>query len=148
MPMMRHVVCPHCTATNRLPIDKPARGAHCGACHGALFEGHPIAVDAAQFEKHRRGNDIALLVDVWAPWCGPCRAMAPMFEQAAAELEPDVRLIKVNADQEPGIASELGVTGIPALFLLRGGRILARTAGAMDARRIVAWARGHLAEVA
>jgi thioredoxin 2 len=111
-----------------------------------LFEGHPIAVDAVRFDKHRHGDDIALLVDVWAPWCGPCRAMAPMFEQAATELEPDVRLIKVDADQEPGIASELGVTGIPALFLLRGGRILARTAGAMDTRRIVAWARGHLAE--
>jgi thioredoxin 2 len=113
-----------------------------------LFEGHPVSVDATGFDKHRRGNDIPLLIDVWAPWCGPCRLMAPMFEQAAAALEPDVRLLKINADQEPEIASELGVSGIPALFLIRGGRIIARSAGAMDARRIVAWTRGHLAEAA
>jgi len=148
MTAARHIVCPHCAATNRLPADKPQRAARCGACHEALFEGQPVAADAAQFDKHRRGNDIALLVDVWAPWCGPCRIMGPMFEQAAAELEPDVRLIKVNADAEPGIASELGVSGIPALLLLRGGRVIARTAGAMDTRRIVAWTRSHLSRAA
>ena len=148
MAATRHVVCPHCAATNRLPVDKPMRAGRCGACHDALFEGHPVEMDAAQFDKHRRTNDIALLVDVWAPWCGPCRVMAPMFEQAAVELEPDVRLIKINADQQPRIASELGVSGIPALLLLRGGRIVARSAGAMDTRRIVAWTRGHLARAA
>jgi thioredoxin 2 len=87
-------------------------------------------VDAAQFDKHRRDNDIALLVDVWAPWCGPCRIMGPMFERAAAELEPDVRLIKINADQEPRMASELGAAGIPALFLIRASRS-SRTGGAI-----------------
>jgi thioredoxin 2 len=148
MAATRHVVCPHCAATNRLPGDKPVQAARCGACHRALFEGHPAAADAVKFDKHRRANDIALLVDVWAPWCGPCRVMAPMFDEAAAELEPDVRLLKVNADEEPAIASELGVTGIPALLLLRGGRIIARTAGAMDTRRIVAWTRSHLAGAA
>jgi thioredoxin 2 len=148
MATTRHIVCPHCTATNRLPVDKPVQAARCGACHSALFQGHPAAVDGAQFDKHRRGNDIALLVDVWAPWCGPCRAMAPMFERAAAELEPDVRLVKVNADEKPAIASELGVAGIPALLLLRGGQIIARTAGAMDTRRIVAWTRSHLSGAA
>jgi thioredoxin 2 len=124
------------------------RDARYGACHRALFEGRPTAVNATQFGKHRRNNDIAVLVDVWAPWCGPCRAMAPMFERAAADLEPEVRLIKLNADEEPRIASELGVSGIPALLLLRGGKIIARTAGAMDARRIVAWTRMQLAEAA
>lgn len=148
MALTRHIVCPHCAATNRLPLGKPARDARCGACHKGLFEGRPVAVDAAQFDKHRRGNDIAVLIDVWAPWCGPCRAMAPMFEQAAAELEPDVRLLKLNADEEPRIASELGVAGIPALFLLRGGQIIAREAGAMDTRHIVAWTRTHLAQAA
>lgn len=148
MPSTHHIVCPHCAATNRVPGDKPAREARCGICHRALFEGHSTNVDAARFEKHRRDNDIALLIDVWAPWCGPCRTMAPMFERAAEELEPDVRLIKLNADKEPRIASELGVAGIPALFLLRGGHIVARTTGAMDARRIVTWTRTHLAEAA
>jgi len=145
---VQHIVCPHCAATNRIPAQRPARDANCGACHRPLFDGHPAAVDAATFEKHRRGNDIPVLLDVWAPWCGPCRAMAPMFERAARELEPDVRLIKLNADEAPRITSELGVSGIPALFLLRDGRVVAQTAGAMDAGRIVAWARSKLAEAA
>jgi thioredoxin 2 len=141
----RHIVCPHCTATNRVPIDKPASEARCGKCHGALFDGHPVNADATRWNKHRRENDIAVLVDVWAPWCGPCRAMAPMFERAAAELEPEVRLLKVNADEEPQVAAELGVSGIPALFLIRGGRVIAKSAGAMDVRRIVSWTRQNLA---
>jgi len=145
---VHHVVCPHCAAINRVPVGRPAREANCGVCHQALFDGHPAAVDAAKFEKHLRHNDIPVLLDVWAPWCGPCRAMAPMFERAARELEPDLRLIKLNADDEPRIASELGVAGIPALFLLRGGRVVAHTAGAMDAGRIVAWARSRLAAAA
>jgi thioredoxin 2 len=108
MESTRHVVCPHCAAINRLPTEKRAGDGRCDACHRALFEGRPTAVNATQFDKHRRDNDIAVLVDVWAPWCAPCRAMAPMFERAAAELEPEVRLIKLNADEEPRIASELG----------------------------------------
>ena len=147
-PSTSHIVCPHCAGVNRVPSDKPARQARCGACHRDLFEGHPCAVDAAAFEKHRHGNDIAVLVDVWAPWCGPCRVMGPMFEHAASELEPNVRLLKVNADEEPRIASELGVASIPALFLLLGGQIIARATGAMDTRRIVGWTRAHLAKAA
>jgi thioredoxin 2 len=148
MVTMRHIVWPRCGATNRLRDNKPAREGRCGACHQALFEGHPVAVDAAAFQKHRVANDIPVLVDVWAPWCGPCRSMAPMFEQAAGALEPDVRLLKLNADQEPRVASDLGVAGIPALILLRGGQIIARTAGAMDSRRIVAWTRAQLGHAA
>jgi thioredoxin 2 len=148
MPASRHVVCPRCAATNRLPADKPAIKGRCGACHEPLFAGHPVAVDAERFAKHRRDNDIAVLVDVWAPWCGPCRAMAPMFERAAGELEPDVRLLKLNADEQPRVASELGASSIPALFLMRGGKVIARAAGAMDTRRIVDWTRTHLAEAA
>jgi thioredoxin 2 len=143
-----HIVCPHCAATNRVPAGKPLGAAKCGACHRALFDGHPAAVDAAGFAKHVKGNDIAVLVDVWAPWCGPCRMMAPMFEAAVAELEPQVRLLKLNADEAPGVAAELNVSGIPALLLLRGGRVVARSAGVMDARQIVAWTRGHLAQAA
>jgi thioredoxin 2 len=112
-----------------------------------LFDGNPIAVDAAGFERHRRGNDIAVLVDVWARWCGPCRMMAPMFERAVAELEPDVRLIKLNADEEPGLSAQLGVRGIPTMILLRGGKIIARTAGVVDTPQIVDWTRSQLADL-
>jgi thioredoxin 2 len=140
-----NIVCPHCSATNRVPASKPAKQARCGACHKELFEGHPVAVDGSLFDKHRHANDIAVLVDVWAAWCGPCRAMAPMFERAASELEPEVRLLKLNADEEQRISAELGVSGIPALLLFRGGKLLARTAGAMDTGKIVAWTRSQLA---
>jgi thioredoxin 2 len=144
----RHIVCPHCAATNRVATDKPLIKARCGACHRPLFDGHPAAVDAVRFEKHRSENDIAVLVDLWAPWCGPCRAMAPMFERAASALEPEVRLVKLNVDEEPRIASELGIAGVPTLLLLRHGHAIARTAGAMDAQRLVAWVRSNLAQAA
>ena len=139
-----HIVCPHCGAVNRVPRDKPAAAALCGGCRRKLFDGHPVPVDAAAFDKHVRENDIPVLVDVWAPWCGPCRAMAPNFARAAAALEPDLRLLKLNSDENPEISARLGVRGIPALFLMQGGQVLAQTAGAMDATRIVAWARQQL----
>jgi thioredoxin 2 len=145
MSATRNIVCPHCAATNRVPTARPAREARCGGCHGALFDGHPVAVDGARFARHRAANDIAVLVDVWAPWCGPCRTMAPMFERAAASLEPEVRLLKLNADEEQQVSAEYGISGIPALLLFRGGELIARTAGAMDANRIVAWTRQQLA---
>jgi thioredoxin 2 len=141
---IRHVVCPHCGAKNRFPVGRPAEKARCGTCYKALFEGRPESVDAEQFERHRQGDEIAVLVDVWAPWCGPCRIMGPMFERAAAELEPYVRLLWVNADEEPQLAAKLGVRGIPALILMQGGQIVAHTTGTMDTRGIVEWARAHL----
>jgi thioredoxin 2 len=141
----RHVVCPACGATNRIPADKPAKAARCGSCKEPMFAARPVGVDAGRFQKHLKSNDIAVLVDVWAPWCGPCRSMAPNFEQAAAQLEPDVRLLKLNADEEGEVARQLGVSGIPALILFKGGQPIARTAGAMPAEAIVSWTRQNLA---
>jgi thioredoxin 2 len=139
------IVCPSCGVPNRVPHDRPAAAARCGGCHQPLFSAHPAEVDEAGFERHLRGNDIPLLLDVWAPWCGPCRAMAPQFEHAAAVLEPEFRLLKLNADAAPNVSARLGVRGIPAMYLFRNGSVLAQTAGAMNADAIVRWARGHLA---
>lgn len=140
----RTLVCGHCGRINRLPAERAAEGARCGACHQPMFTGHPIEVDEEGFGRHVAHDDIPVLVDVWAPWCGPCRAMAPMFERAAQQLEPKVRLLKLNSDTAPTLSSRLNISGIPTLLLLRGGREVARNAGAMDARSIVAWTETSL----
>ena len=145
MSASRQIVCGHCGRINRLPADRPSTAARCGSCHQPIFSGHPIEIDEAGFSRHRAHSDIPLLVDVWAPWCGPCRAMAPMFERAAKELEPKVRLLKLNADTAPAVSSRLGISGIPTLLLMQGGREIARTSGAMDAGSIVAWTNARLA---
>jgi len=139
-----HILCPRCRTVNRVPAARPADRAKCGSCHAPLFDGHPVVVDEAGLEKHVRDDDIPILVDMWAPWCGPCRTMAPMFERAAQSLEPDVRLLKLNVDEAQKTASKLGIRGIPALFLFRKGRVLAQTAGVQNAEAIVRWTRAHL----
>jgi thioredoxin 2 len=144
---MTQLVCPHCDATNRLPDGKDASAAKCGRCHEKLFTGHPVEVTAAQLDAHRRSTQgPALLLDVWAPWCGPCRSMAPQFVAAAARLEPEVRLLKLNSDDHPEAAAALGVQGIPALFLIQGGKVIARQAGLMNASQIEIWTRQTLAQ--
>jgi thioredoxin 2 len=139
------IVCGKCGQINRLPADRSAGGARCGSCHTPIFDGHPIEVDEQGFGRHLAHSDLPVLVDVWAPWCGPCRTMAPMFERAAQELEPKVRLLKLNADTAPGVSSRHGITGIPTLLLMQGGREISRTSGAMDAQRIVSWTLAWLA---
>lgn len=145
---MRQFVCPACGAANRIPDGRDPLAAKCGRCSQALFSAQPIEVDAKAFRAHRASTQgAAVLVDVWAPWCGPCRSMAPQFAAAARRLEPDVRLVKLNSEAEPQAAGELGVSGIPALLLFKDGRVIARTAGLMSADQIVAWTRQALAPV-
>jgi len=141
------IVCPHCAVANRVPSGRSAAAAKCGSCHRPLFEGVPLEVDEAGFERHIRLNGIPVLLDIWAPWCGPCRTMAPMFAQAAKMLEPGFRLIKLNADTAPAVTARLGVRGIPALYLFHRGATIAQTAGAQDSHAIVAWTRRHAADV-
>jgi thioredoxin 2 len=142
MPPAVHVVCPYCDATNRVPRDRLGQGGQCGICHRPLFEGRPVPLnDAARFDKHAQRSDIPVLVDFWATWCGPCRAMAPVFEAAAKRLEPNVRLVKVDSDVAADIAARSSIRSIPTLVLLRRGREIARTSGAMPLDQLVAWVR-------
>jgi len=143
-----NVVCPHCAAVNRIAAGRDARPARCGSCRQKLFQGHPVDVDGHMYDRQVTRNDIPVLVDIWAPWCGPCRMMAPAFAQASAELEPHVRLLKLNSDSEPEVAGRLGIRGIPTMILFRGGKELARTSGAMTARQIFDWTQGQLGTMA
>ncbi|MGD8809078.1 MAG: thioredoxin TrxC [Gammaproteobacteria bacterium] len=140
----RNIVCPSCAAVNRIPAARPAEAARCGKCGAPLFDGHPADVDAAAFTRQIQRSDIPVLVDVWAPWCGPCRMMAPAYAEASKSLEPEVRMIKLNSDAEPSIAGQLNVRGIPTMILFKGGRPIAQTSGAMTASRIVEWTRAQL----
>ena len=134
------VVCPACNTLNRAARDKlAAGGGKCGQCGSPLFEGHPLVLTAESFKAHAAKSDIPLLVDFWAPWCGPCRAMAPQFERAASRLEPRVRLAKLNTDQEQELATRFQIRGIPTMILFHHGRELARQSGVMDSARIQSW---------
>jgi len=139
------VACPHCQSLNRVPAARLGEQPECGRCHQPLFTGRPLALDAAGFTAHVERGQLPVLVDFWAPWCGPCRMMAPQFEQAATQLEPRVRLAKVDTEAQPGLGSRFGIGSIPTLALFRDGRELARQAGAMAAADIVRWTRARLA---
>ena len=138
-----HIVCPHCHTTNRVAAAHLGSAPDCGKCHRPLFTGHPASLDEAAFEKHVLRSDVPVLVDFWAPWCGPCRMMAPAYEQAAAQLEPHMRVVKVNTEEAQALAGRLQIRSIPTLALFAGGREVARQPGALGAADIVRWARAH-----
>lgn len=143
--LARHVVCPSCGAVNRIRQSQPVLQAKCGNCHLLLFQAKPVAADEATFERHITRNDIPVLVDIWASWCQPCLAMAPAYERAAAELEPEFRLLKINADEAQQLVARFAIRSIPTLMLFAGGQPIARTSGALDTRRITEWAKHSVA---
>lgn len=138
-----HVVCPQCHAVNRLPDNRLGEGGTCGKCHAPLFNGHPVELNEASFDQHISRSDLPVVVDFWAPWCGPCRSMAPAFVEAAKQMEPAYSFVKLDTEQSQNIAARFNIRSIPTIAIFKNGREVARQAGAMDTSSIVRWVKNN-----
>jgi len=135
------LICPTCDAANRVPHARLADTPRCGKCGAQLFEGKPQALGASRFDRLIRTGTLPVLVDFWAEWCGPCKAMAPVFAAAARDLEPDFRLVKVDTEAEQVLAARYAIRSIPTLILFSGGREVERQSGLMDRAALARWVR-------
>ena len=134
-----HLVCGHCDAVVRVPPDRFEAGPRCPKCHNPLFGDQPLALKSASFEQHISRSDLPVIVDFWAPWCGPCRVMEPHYAEAARRLKHQARFAKVNSDDEPQLSRRFGIRGIPTLIAFRKGREVARQTGGMDLNGLLRW---------
>ncbi len=138
-----NLVCPHCFATNRVPDQRLGDDPKCGKCGGFVLDGVPLELSAANFSGFIRHNELPVIVDFWAPWCGPCKMMGPVFAQAAAQLKTRFRFAKVNTEAEQSLAAQHGIRSIPTLALFRGGAEIDRVSGALDAGNLKNWLDRH-----
>ena len=134
-----HIVCQDCSGIVKVPTDRLTERPRCPRCHTTLFDGKPVELTERSFDRHVQKNDVPVVIDFWAPWCAPCRAMAPVFEQAAKQVEPSARFAKLNTEEAQGIAARYGIRSIPTLMVFKGGKEIARQPGAMDPRSLSAW---------
>jgi thioredoxin 2 len=139
-----HLVCGHCDSVVRIPTERLDQRPKCPKCQHALFEGQPLELKTASFDRHLSRSGLPLVVDFWAPWCGPCRMMAPHFEEATRRLQTKARFAKVNSDAEPSLSARFGIRGIPTLIAFKQGREIARQSGALELGGLLRWLQPHL----